>query len=507
VTAGTRAGHGPQTVELVGRLRVLDVRLTAENGSLHFDAPPGALTDDLLEAMRAQKADLLAWLETQDGPPVEASGPATVGQRRMRAQHLVSASPEGYNVAQRIPLEGPLDPDALGRAFTALARRQSALRTRLTEYGGELVQEIVPAATVPLPLTDVRDLPAPEREQAAEKWLRAQCDAPFDLSAAPFFRAALLRRGAESWTLALVIHHCVVDGWGLGVALRDLAAFYRAALSNPAGGPPEDEEAGLAPLALSFADVGRWQRDLLSGARREELSAHFGRVMADAPVAMELPYDRPRPEQLSGHGAELVLRLPDEVTAAAHALARASGTTVFMVLLSALGRLLCRLAGQSEVVVACNIANRIRREHEELVGLFTNNIALRLGAGADRPFGELVAATGRQFFAGVDHQEYPLGLLVEDREEFRRPGAPRFPQVLVAMQNQAAPELDLPGVTGEVHDVPVDGGKAELTFVLVPDEDGIDLLMNWSPDLFDTASVRGWADDYVTLLRTLLPPA
>lgn len=499
---GEEAEFGFELLDLIGRLREADVRLTADDGTLGYDAPPDALTPELLDAMRRHKSDLLRWLDTPAGrSPVDASGPATVYQHRMHQQHTGGPNPAGFNVAQRIPLSGPLDMDALHRALTALARRQSVLRCRFAHHGSRLVQEVVPLEPVELPVTDLRELTGEQREQAAADWLRDHAERPFDLAAAPLWRTALLRTGDKDAALLIVVHHIVIDGWGLDVLLRDLGALYTAALRVPAPRLPSDDEAGLEPLALSYPDVGRWQQRHLSGPRLEELRSFWRRTLDGAPLTAPLPTDRPRPEHPTGRGGDVTVRIPAERARALRALAAAEGTTVFTVLLAAFGVVLADMTGRPETVVSCNIANRIRREHESLVGHFTNNVMLRLEAGPDTPFPDVVAATGRRFFAAADHQDYPLPMLRRDLVDgLVPPGAP-FPRVIVVMQTQGIPELSLGGITGEAQDVPVNRAVAELCLVLVPEGEEIVCTLNYAADLFDHATVERWTAAYLAVLE------
>ncbi len=489
-------------LDLLARLGVLDVRLSADGDALHYDAPGDAVTDDLLALLRTHKPELLRFLAAHAGEPQpESSGPVTFGQRRMHDQCLVSPKPATFNVAQRIELTGRLDVAALSRALTALLRRQSALRTRFTRYGSELVQEVMPLPAVRLDVTDLRQLTAHERERSTGQWLRRHADTPFDLAVAPLLRADLLRTDEASWTLALVVHHAVVDGWGLGVLLSDLGALYAAALRVPGARPPTDDEAALPPLAVSFADAARLQRALLSGPRLDRLRSYWRQALTGAPMIPVLPYDHPRPEQRSGRGGQVSVRLARELTDGIAAVARARGTTVFTVLLSAYGTLLCRLSGQREVVVACNIANRTRQEHEPLVGMFTNNVALRLGTADDDGFTGALAATAQTFFAAADHQEYPLAMLLADGVGHFPPNAPTFPRAIIVMESQGVPVLDLPGLTAQVHDLLLGGSKSDLCLVLTPDDDGIEMVLVYAMDLFEAATGERFADEYTTLLR------
>lgn len=500
--AGTESETGdPRLVELIGTLRMLDIRLTADGDSLHYDAPPHVMTDDLLARLREHKTGLLRWLTGGSGQrPVERSGPATFAQRRMYHQQKASTRPAAFNVAQRIPVEGPLNPEVLGRALTALCRRQDALRSRLVEYGTNLVQEVTPSAPIPVPLVDLRDLPERDRKVALSEHALAAASRPFDLEEAPLLRTILMRTGGEEWTLILVVHHIVIDGWGLAVLLSELAALYKAARLSPERGLPDDADAGLAPLTTAYTDVGRWERERLSGAHLQRLRAFWRDWLADAPLDLALPYDRPRPEQLSGRGGTVEVPVPADLTARIEAMAKEHGTTMFVVLLSALGVLLGRLSGQPEVVVACNMANRRQREHEALVGFFGNNVAVRIRVGEAQRFADLIDSTGQAFFAGVDHQGYPIGMLVHDLAPRLADQKIHFPKAIVVMQNQFEPVLNLPGMTAKVHDIAVDGSKYDLTVALACTTDHIMGLFEYSTDVFDTSTIERWGAAYVDLL-------
>lgn len=72
---------------LLADLRAQGIVLTADGDNLHFDAPTGALTPDLLEEMRAHKVDLLKALngavqpQDQPEPQPPPATPVPLAQR------------------------------------------------------------------------------------------------------------------------------------------------------------------------------------------------------------------------------------------------------------------------------------------------------------------------------------------------------------------------------------------------------------------------------------------
>src|SRR5205085_7121849 len=109
-----------------------------------------------------------------------------------------------------------------------------------------------------LPCLDLRALPPAVQPVLCAQLARAHARQPFDLARGPLLRAALLQLDAQTHLLLLTFHHIVVDGWSLGVLLRELAACYAAARRHQ---PP-----ALPPLPVQYADYALWQRAWLQGS-------------------------------------------------------------------------------------------------------------------------------------------------------------------------------------------------------------------------------------------------
>ena len=165
------------------------------------------------------------------------------------------------------------------------------------------------------------------------------------------------------------MHHIVSDGWSMGVLMRELAALYEA---FSAGQPSP-----LQALPVQYADYAVWQREWLSGEVLEEQLDYWQRELGDAPTALQLPTDRPRPAVQSPRGSRHPFELSAELTESLHELSRRQGATLFMTLLAAFQTLLSRYSGQEQLCVGTPIAGRNRSELEGLIGFFVNTLVLR----------------------------------------------------------------------------------------------------------------------------------
>src|SRR5205085_11111503 len=97
------------------------------------------------------------------------------------------------------------------------------------------------------------------------------------------------------------------------------------------------------------------------------------RQLAGAP-ALQLPTDRPRPQVASHRSATEDFSLSAEIIRDLKAMSQREGVTLFMTLSAAFQMVLGRYAGQEDVVVGTDVANRDRLETEGLIGFFVNQL-------------------------------------------------------------------------------------------------------------------------------------
>src|SRR5262249_5528055 len=152
------------------------------------------------------------------------------------------------NLPMALRIEGDLKPALLRRSLEEVVRRHEPLRTVFPLGSGEAVQRILPFAKMSfaVPLVDLSGLPRPAAELAGQRWATGEARRPFDPERGPLLRVSLLRHGALEYTLVIVLHHIVSDGWSLRVLVRELTALYSAF----AAGSPSP----LSELPYQYAD-------------------------------------------------------------------------------------------------------------------------------------------------------------------------------------------------------------------------------------------------------------
>ncbi len=419
----------------------------------------------------------------------------------LEQQHPRTAAQHIY-VAVRFLVD--VDADALRRSFQALVDRHPALRTALHAGGGEPYQEVRDQQKVAFTVEDAGRLDAAalrarlDREAAGEL---------FSLSDGRVLRAVLLRR-PDGDVLSLVVHHVAADMWSLAVMTDELGRLYAAETGEPVEAPP-------APRAR-YTDLAHRQRRMLESARGAELWEFWRDRLEGCKAELDLPSDRPRPRTPSYGGDTVTVELDPATTAALRELSAATGTTLFVSLLSVFQALVHRYTGEEDFLIGVPGSGRSDADLHGVVGYFVNPLLIRSTVDGDAGFADHLVNTKRTVVEALAHQEMPFPVLVErlrlQREGSRPPGyqvmfsltSPHLlrDEGLGALQTgRAGARMRIGGLEVESLDLVRRTAQVDLTMVLAEVDDRLEGLINFSTDLFDRDTAVRLGEHFALLAR------
>ncbi len=399
-----------------------------------------------------------------------------------------------YHVTKAFRLVGALDVDALARALDAIVARHEALRTTFHEAGEEPVQVVGAPRPVELVRVDLAGLPADAREAALTRRLVEEARRPFDLARDLMLRGVVVRLGERESAVLLVLHHIASDGWSMGVLTREIEAHYEAARR---GGV-----APLPPLPTQYADHAVSQRARLEGPQLAAALAFWRERLAGAPPALTLPADHPRPAVLGDGGGQCRRAIPARIAGALKALARTERSTLFAALLAAFQALLHRYTAEADIVVGTASACRTRREVEPLIGYFVNTLPLRMDLRGDPTFRALLRQARQVTSEALAHQELPFERLVAALAPERRLDRSPLVQVMLVLQDGRQPAMPrLAGLAAAPLRVSRGTAKFDLSLSMTERAAGVDLLAEYSTDLFEPATIDRLLEHFARLLE------
>jgi amino acid adenylation domain-containing protein len=420
--------------------------------------------------------------------------PVSLSQRQLWFLDQLDPGEPTFNMPYAFWLDGPLDSGALQRSLDALAARHSVLRTSLVAFDGVPEQVIAATGTLPIERIDLTVTPDDDETTSQARSIAGdRARQPFDLSAGPAIRVTLIAVGPDRHLLVLVMHHSISDGVSLEILISELSALYRAELTG--------EPASLPPLWLDYGDYAVWQQDRLSGEELERQLAYWREQLRGAPPFLTLPSDRPRPARLSSRGAAVMVTLDAPTTRRLATVAHETNATMFMVILTGLVAVLSRYARQSDIVVGTASTGRTHAELDQLVGMVTNTILLRLRLADDPTFAALLGRARDTTLDALAHEELHLQKLIQAIVPDHSLAQPPLYQVHCLYGSLTARPPDLPGITASCQVMLTGTAKLDLTLYADTDVDeATTLTLEYSTDLFD----RPWADRFLHCLATFL---
>lgn len=422
--------------------------------------------------------------------PRDGTLPLSFAQQRLWFLAQLEGVSETYHVPLILRLKGALDMCALQMALNTIWVRHEALRSVFVSVDGQPeVHLLNPDHGIPL-----RVVKPKEPNQLAMLCTDAAQN-PFDLTTGPLIRALLIELTKESYVISMTLHHIVSDGWSLDVLLHELQVLYRAYKNG--------EVNPLPPLTVQYPDYAFWQRQWLTGERLHQQSAYWKLILSDAPIRLDLPIDRPRPNQQSFIGDFVPIQLDCDLTSNLRNLSKVHGTTMFMTVLAAWAAVLSRLSGQDQVVIGAPSANRGQCEIEPLIGFFVNTLALRVDLRKQPNVAELLSRVKKTVVQAQAHQDLPFEQVVEIVQPPRRLDYTPIFQVIFAWQNNVPAKDEWPGLNIEMMESPYSIAKFELELNLTVTDDQILGGLGYSTALFDKITIQRHANYLLTFLKAM----
>ena len=427
----------------------------------------------------------------------EAEMPCSFAQERLWFLSALEGPSATYNMPCALRLTGTLSVAALEASLGEIVRRHEVLRTRLVQRDGRIVQVIEASARPPLPLLDIGDRTAVDREAEARRRIDEFVRRPFDLARELPVRFALLRHGPADHVLLVALHHVAGDGWSLGVLTREATALYAAYARGEASPLPE--------LPIQYADFAAWQRGRLTADRLRPHRDYWKNQLSGAPERLQLPMTRPRPAVQSFRGATVPFTLGAEETARLRDLARLHGVTLYTILLTAYAAMLYRLSGQDDFVIAAPTANRTRPELEPLIGFFVNQLPIRVRLEGQPTFAALARQLQATVLEAFAREDLPFEKIVEDfAPERTLAGQTPLSEVVFVLQNWPRTPLELPGLRIAQEPYQTFASKYDLTMSLDETPEGLFGTLEYATDLFDAATAVQMVETYRRLLEVII---
>lgn len=236
--------------ELLSYLFRQGIELWMEGDRLRYRGVKRTIPPQLVALLRQHKVELQVLLKERKKNPNEPF-PLSYTQKAFWFLYQMNPTSTAYIGSLAVTLRGPVSAPALRRALEQLCMRHPSLRTSLVLHEEVPWQQVDAAPACSLSITDATSW----SDEALQARVQTEAHRPFNLLQEAAIRVHLFQRSRHESVLLLCMHHIHMDGWSLGILIRDLGALYRSQLSG--------QPVALAALPATYSDFVAWQQHLL----------------------------------------------------------------------------------------------------------------------------------------------------------------------------------------------------------------------------------------------------
>jgi amino acid adenylation domain-containing protein len=491
------------TEAFLSDLRELNIHITVEGERMHCKAPKGKLTPKLQTELSEHKTQILQFLQQKaifEQPiqpiPRDKELPISFAQQRLWLLNQLEGENATYNLPAAVRLTGIINHIALKQSLQEIVQRHETLRTTFKMVNGNPVSVINSITHYPLPIIHLQELPSKKQTIEIQRLINEESQHPFDLEKGPLFRATLFQLETNLHVLFFNMHHIISDGWSTGIFIREFKALYEAF--------SQGQSSPLYPLPIQYVDFAHWQKQWLVDELLEKQVNYWKQQLAGAPALLDLPTDRPRPPIQRFRGTSLPISLSLKLTSQLKLMSQQTGTTLFMILLSAFDILLYRYSGQSDILIGSPIANRRHSQIESLIGFFVNTLILRIDFSGNPSVEKLLQKIQQVALEAYAHQDIPFEQLVDELNPKRNLSHTPLFQVMFVLQNAPQENLTVSGLRLEPIAPESSIAKFDLTLSMMETNQGLTGLFEYNTDLFEQATIERMIGHLKTLLTGIV---
>lgn len=449
-------GHSLRATRLVNRIE-------AETGAKI------ALKEVFAHATVEQLAQLVTGEKPEEYQPIPKAEekefyPMSAAQKRMFILSLVSDNQVVYNMPQCFKVNGAFHVEKMKVALEEMHKRHEILRTGFVMQGDNGVQKIYDSVPIDFEIIETEETDVIKQVKSFIQ--------PFDLGKGNVVRMRIIT-GKEHAIWFIDMHHIAGDGMSMSTFLEEILMLY--------GG------SALEPLTCQYKDYSQW----METRSLEDQKQYWLKEFEEVPEVLNIPLDFKRPVNQQFEGARIHKIFSHEILEKVKKLAKDTGSTEYMVFLSAVMILLSKYARQDDIVVGSPISGRTHKDTEKMLGVFINTLAMRGKPQGKKTYEAFLQEIKATCLKAYDNQEFSFEELVEcvdiNRDVSRNP---LFDVMLVVQNNESIKGSVTDGVLSPMA-VDFTVAKFDLTFNVCEMQGMYQVTLEYCQNIFKPETIEG----------------
>jgi amino acid adenylation domain-containing protein/thioester reductase-like protein/non-ribosomal peptide synthase protein (TIGR01720 family) len=324
--------------------------------------------------------------------------PLSSMQEGMLFHALADREPAAYFEQNVLSVHGCPDVNLLEESFNRLIERHDIFRTVfLYEKTARPLQIVMREQRARLRAENVACLPEDEANAFVAEFRVEDKRRGFDLKKDMPIRLSVIKTGVDSCKLIWSFHHIIMDGWCLGIVLKELLEIYASLREDR---PPE------LGVVYPYSDYIRW----LAEQDREEAASYWQKHLDGYAGQASLPGRNSAPAKEKYTLAEMTFRIDEDTKNRLEETARKNGVTLNTIVQGIWAIILQRYTNSDDVVFGAVVSGRPHDMAgvENMVGLFINTLPVRVKSDGNRVFAELLHEIQQAGLESERHGYFPL---------------------------------------------------------------------------------------------------
>ncbi|WP_197260081.1 condensation domain-containing protein, partial [Paenibacillus dendritiformis] len=376
----------------------------------------------LLEFMKAQTIEQLSQIvyrmnrepgaeqDSYSSKERKTEAPLSFFQEGLYVSELMSHASR-WCIAASVMISGMLDAGRFLQAVQIVVQKQGSLRTVIRQGTDHPIQKQAACDQIEVQQLDAAHLSEEERASYVEYVMAATDREEFDLKNGPLFRLRLLRLGLDSHVFVIGLHHMIADECSFAIFMRELIAAY--------SGLGESKEFRLPELPYQYVDYACLQHERQQATIAAEV-AYWRRQLAGRLSYAAIPGRKKARSAPLSRGRYVHFELDDQLVSDFVQLCHKEKVTLFTGFLSVFAALIYRLSGDEDIIVGAPVSSRQGRDMEDMIGFFTNVVALRTRMHHETRFTTLLQDVQTTVLGALQHALVPFDRIARELSLDRR---------------------------------------------------------------------------------------
>lgn len=302
-------------------------------------------------------------------------------QEGMLFHYLKDPKTTAYMEQVSFELIGEINEEVFRESFYILVNRHDSLKTIFNVKSMEQPVQVVLNDIEPtFHYIDLSYLDNLELEKKIEEYLKVDLNNTFDLTKQILMRLSLLKRKDQSYQVVWTHHHIIVDGWSMGILMKEFFIIYHSLLHN-------------IKVPLEKAKEYSQYIKVIKKENIEEATSYWSNYLRDYNSNSNLPYMNENVISEAYEVAEYKYNLDENLTRELVMFSKKHNVTLNTLIQSIWGVMLQKYNDTNDILFGSVVSGRSLNIEgiDSMVGMFINTIPVRVKTNDDYDFISLLS--------------------------------------------------------------------------------------------------------------------